>query len=131
MRQRQEGQALVEIALVLPLVLILFMAVLDFGQAVVAYNTVANGSRGGMRAAIVDQNTTVIRAAALRQMTALNGDAASVLYVPCADPKIGCPASVTVTYPWRPITPIIGGLIGPITLSSTTSMPMERVYSTP
>lgn len=128
---QQPGQSLVEFALVLPIVLLLFMAIFDFGQAIVAYNTVGNGARGAMRAAIVDQNTTVIRAAALRQMTALNGDAVTVVYAPCATPEIGCEASVTVSYSWSPITPIIGRIIGPITLSSTTSMPTEHVYTTP
>ena len=130
-QRRQRGQALVEFALVFPVLILLLMGIFDFGRAIVAYNTVANCARGAMRAAIVDQNTTVIRDAALRQMTSLNGDGIDVVYTPCATPKIGCDASVAVSYDWSPITPVIGRIVGPITLSSTTSMPMERVYTSP
>ncbi len=41
---------------------------------------------------------------------------------------VGCIVSVTVTYRWSAITPIIGGLMGPITMSSTAQMPVERVF---
>ena len=128
---RERGQALVEVALVLPLLLLLFMGIFDFGRAVVAYNTVGNGARGAMRAAIVDQNVTVIRDAALRQMTSLNADGVTVTYTPCTTVEIGCAASIEVSYAWSPITPIIGSIVGPITLSSSTSMLIERVYTSP
>ena len=41
---------------------------------------------------------------------------------------VGCIVSVTVTYQWSAITPIIGGLMGPISMSSTSQMPVERVF---
>lgn len=129
--RRQEGQGLVEFALVFPVLILLLMGVFDFGRAIMAYNTVANGARGAMRAAIVDQNTTVIRDAALGQMTSLNSDGITVVYTPCVPLKIGCEASVAVSYAWSPITPVIGRIVGPIMLSSTTSMPTERAYTSP
>jgi Flp pilus assembly protein TadG len=42
--------------------------------------------------------------------------------------KVGCIASVTVTASWSAITPIIGNIIGPINFSSTSQMPIERVF---
>lgn len=41
---------------------------------------------------------------------------------------VGCIANVTVTYTWSPITPIVAGFIGPITMTSTSQMPLERVF---
>ncbi len=41
---------------------------------------------------------------------------------------VGCIASVTVSYTWSPITPVIGSLMGPIRMSSTSQMPVERVF---
>jgi hypothetical protein len=41
---------------------------------------------------------------------------------------VGCIASVTVTDSWTPITPVIGSLVGPIALSSTSKIPIERVF---
>jgi Flp pilus assembly protein TadG len=41
---------------------------------------------------------------------------------------VGCMVSVTVSYSWAPITPLIGSFVGPITMSSTSQMPVERVF---
>lgn len=41
---------------------------------------------------------------------------------------VGCIASVTVSYTWAPITPIISSFMGPITMTSTSQMPVERVF---
>ena len=42
--------------------------------------------------------------------------------------NVGCYATVTVTTTWSPITPIVAGILGPIQLSSTSTMPIERVF---
>jgi Flp pilus assembly protein TadG len=39
-----------------------------------------------------------------------------------------CIVTVSVTTTWRPITPVISSLVGPIDLSATSSMPLERVF---
>jgi Flp pilus assembly protein TadG len=133
-RQRGEaGQGLAEIALVLPVFLLLLMAIFDFGRAIYAYNTVGNASRAATRVAIVNQDTTAIEARAMEQTIGLNPDEVTVdtsaLLDSCATdpPKIGCVVTVTVEYHWTPITPIIGTVVGPISLSATTSMPIENV----
>jgi Flp pilus assembly protein TadG len=133
-RQRGEaGQGLAEIALVLPVFLLLLMAIFDFGRAIYAYNTVGNASRAATRVAIVNQDTTAIEARAMEQTIGLNPDEVTVdtsaLLDSCATdpPKIGCVVTVTVEYDWTPITPIIGTVVGPISLSATTSMPIENV----
>lgn len=47
----------------------------------------------------------------------------------CTSPlHVGCIASVTVRYTWTPITPMIGNIIGPITTTSTSQIPIERVF---
>jgi hypothetical protein len=42
--------------------------------------------------------------------------------------NIGCIVTVTVTAHYVPITPVAGVLIGPITMTSTSSMPIERLF---
>ena len=39
-----------------------------------------------------------------------------------------CIVSVSVTGTWRPITPVISSLVGPIDLSATSEIPLERVF---
>jgi Flp pilus assembly protein TadG len=41
---------------------------------------------------------------------------------------VGCIASVKVTYTWTPSTPVIGNILGPIKLASTSQIPIERVF---
>jgi hypothetical protein len=41
---------------------------------------------------------------------------------------VGCIASVTVVSRYEPITPIAGSLIGPMTMTSTSQMPVDRVF---
>ena len=127
----RRGQSLAEFALVLPIVLLLFMALFDLGRAAYAYNTVSNASRAALRVAIVDQDLGTVEAKAREQAIALADSEVSVDVTGVYDPacrKIGCPTSVGVDYVWTAITPIIGNMIGPISLRAESAMPIERVY---
>lgn len=148
---RKRGQALVEFALVFPLFVLLVFGIIDAGRLVYTYNTVANSARNGARVAIVNQSTsgtdtcdTTVATAyptgcAISSGIALGLTAADVS-VGYRDPKdqaectplaIGCIAVVDVTGEFQPFTPVIGQLIGPISLTSTAKIPVERVCSNP
>ncbi|MBU5612503.1 TadE family protein [Geomonas azotofigens] len=49
----QKGQALVEAAIILPLVLLLIMGLFEFGRAMFLKNTLNNAARAGARTAVV------------------------------------------------------------------------------
>jgi Flp pilus assembly protein TadG len=51
--KNQKGQALVETALIIPLLLLLVMGLFDFGRAMYIKNTLNNAARAGARAAVV------------------------------------------------------------------------------
>lgn len=143
---RTRGQTLVEFALALPIIILLFMALFDFGRAIFAYNTVANAARDGARTAIVDQSSTCggvscAAQAAADQAVGLDLDPTDTneirvryldpfdLSVPCnasATEWLGCVAEVRVQYLFNAATPIIGNIIGPITVGSTTQLPIEK-----
>ncbi|HLY13722.1 MAG TPA: TadE/TadG family type IV pilus assembly protein [Candidatus Limnocylindrales bacterium] len=158
MRRRSDarGQGLIEFALVLPIIVLMFVAIFDFGRAVYALNTVANAAREGARVAAVDQVLTSpdcvesmpvedpnnphwsIRTCAVSAAQALGLPTSAVTVSYAAPPGInlscaptlhvGCIATVTVQYTWTAITPLIGGLIGPVSISSSSQMPIERVF---
>jgi len=130
-RRASAGQALVETALVLPVLILILLGLFDFGRAIYAYNAVSNAAREATRVAIVDQNNAVVVAEGKLAAIGLEPSAVNVTFPapPCA--LIGCTATVTVNHQWQAITPIIGSLIGPITLEATTEMPIERVYTSP
>lgn len=139
---KTRGQALVEFALVIPLVLLLFMGIVDFGRAIYAYNTISNAARDGARKAIVDQTAGVAAREAADQATALGLSPTDVsqvrvryllgnlsgdcVAVGTGGYPTGCVAEVRVQYLYRAVTPIIGNVVGPIQLSTTTQMPIER-----
>jgi hypothetical protein len=125
------GQSLVEFALVLPVLVILLVGVFDFGRAVAAYNSVSNGARSATRVAIVNQDPILVRAAAEEEAFWLSPIEVEFMYdadpTPTECPYIGCIVEVRVTYEYVPATPIIGALVGPITLSSASQMAIEAV----
>ena len=138
--RRERGQALVEFALVLPILLILLLGILDFSRAVAAYNSVSNGARSGARVAIVNQDPVAIRAAVESEAFGLSdvdvvydGNAEGVPACPVASgpccPQIGCVVQVTVSTEYVPATPIFSQLVGSITVSSDSRLPIERVLA--
>lgn len=141
---RERGQTLVEFALVIPLVLLLFMGVFDFGRAFFAYNNVSNAAREGSRTAIVNQNVTDITNRAADQATSLglNRTNASCstesgvcvsfktadLSADCSSSLApGCVAIVTAKYTFHAITPIISVIFSSLVVSSTSKQPIESV----
>ncbi len=129
------GQALVEAALVLPLLIVLMVGLFDLGRAVYADSTLSNAARVGSRVAIVNQNVSQIQDAAATKAAALDLLPADVSVSfrsnptdptsTCSPMRIGCVAFVTVTYQYHPAVPI-EGLVGPIVLKSTSSQRVER-----
>ena len=130
-----KGQSLVEFALVFPVFILLLIGLFDLGRAVFAFNTVSNASRESVRIAIVNQTEADIEAEALKQGVGLGLTPAEVT-ISYGDPSgtgtctapfgVTCRAAVTVQYTFVAATPVIGQIIGPFTISSTTEMPVER-----
>ncbi len=142
---RSAGQALVEFALVFPVVVYLLLGLFDLGRAVYAYNTIANAARTGARVAIVNQTITSpndcpvtqsIQRCAADQAVSLGIDPATIQVrfvtpdqsATCAPVSIGCLAEVTVSYTFTPLTPGVASLLGPIQMSSTSVEPIESTY---
>lgn len=135
---RSRGQTLTEFALIIPVILLVLLGLFDLGRAVYAYTTISNAAREGARVLIVDQTQTsgVYRAQseAAGSATALGiADAAVTvafrtpdLSGSCSARTIGCVAELIVPYAYNAITPIIGQLVGPISMSSTVRIPIER-----
>lgn len=126
---------MVEFALLLPILLIVLVGLLDFGRAIFAYNSLANAARSATRVAIVNQTATEVEDAAEMESVGLSPVTVVIEYddggIACSPIKRGCIASVAVSHAWMPATPIINGLIGPITLDSSAAMPVERVWPAP
>jgi len=146
LRLRPRGQALVELALVLPLLVVLLLAVFDIGRAVFLYNGLTNAAREGARLAIVNQDEAMV---AHRVQDAAFGSAITNLddlvgYYrqspntidvtqndECTTMATGCIAVVIARSDWSAITPVIGSLMGPIEFTARSELPVELVCPNP
>jgi Flp pilus assembly protein TadG len=142
LRDTQRGQALVEFALIVPVFILLVMGIFDLGRAVYGYNTVNNAAREGARLAIVDQTITEIKTEAVNHAVGLGlgvndvtvdfrssstpGTANS-----CATLQINCIANVRVNYLYQAATPIIGNLVGQISIYGESQFTIESVCVEP
>ena len=146
-RHRERGQGLVEFALVFPVLILLFMGIFDFARVIYVFNAVSDAARNGVREAIVNQSCSAVTAAARKSAPAVDLSPASAVeltvyrtpVVSTVPPPEVCPAlagdygigylaQVRVQTTFTAITPIISQLIGPITMSSTARLPIERAY---
>lgn len=138
-RDAGRGQSMVEFALILPLFVLLLLGIFDLGRAVFAYNTINNAAREAGRLAIVDQTVADIQAEGKQQAVSLGIDAADVdvdffltsagTSTPCTyvgGPQVTeCTARVRVPYEYTAATPIIGNIVGVITMTGETQFRIE------
>lgn len=132
-QRARRGQSLVETALVLPVIILLFMALFDFGRAIFYYNSVSEAARNGSRVAIVNQTSSDICRIAAERATGLglpttcasNSTDIGVWHVSTCT-ALNCQQSVRVNAQFTAITPIIGNILGPIDLTSTSRGLVER-----
>ncbi len=144
---RPWGQALVEFALVFPIFLIIVVGLVDVGRAVFAQNTLTNAAREGARTAIVNQDVATVRARTAAQAISLGLAATDITVryylddgsipvasetLPASDAAcdatfvaIDCVAVVRARFAWSAITPLVGQLVGPQTLTATSAQPIE------
>jgi Flp pilus assembly protein TadG len=137
------GQALVEFALVLPVLVLIVLALFDAGRGVLAYAELANASRVGARVAIVNQSndatcagpeeTFKCAAASIATSTGVAaGDVPNVVITgSVCDFPSNCTATVTVDHTFELITPVISAIISDIDMSASTTMSLERTYVSP
>ena len=139
-RRRESGQSMVELALVLPIFLMLIFGVFDLSRVVWANSALAHASREAARLAIVQEATDattkdVIRARALEQ--AIAGGEGLIVEV-CyghgcsgntdalgASSERGTPVTVTVRGSVSATTGALFGF-GTIDVSGTTTMLVNR-----
>jgi hypothetical protein len=143
-KTRSRGQGLVEFALVLPLLLLVFAAAADFGRAFYAYvaieNAVKEGAVYGARnplcatptTACIDPNNVQWRVRNETRVVNQNGtplnpsiecqDTAGVPHADLRDCQAGDRYVVRLSYQFNMITPIIGAILGnSITISSQST----------
>jgi Flp pilus assembly protein TadG len=122
--EKEQGQAMVEIAFVLPILLLLILGIMQFGIAYNHYLTLVDAVRAGARTAAVSrQETDPSGAAEARVRSAASDLDQSNLDVTVeSDWKLGDDVKVTGEYPYE--IDLLGIVVKRGNLTSTTT---ERV----
>ncbi len=120
-RQRRSsddtGQAAVEFAVALPLIVVAMLAIAQVGVSIRNEIAVELAAREGARAAAVSADSAGSASAAARRAVALPMDVSVS--------SSGSSVSVTVTYVDPTDIAIIGAAIGPVTHTATATMAIE------
>lgn len=114
-----DGQATVEMALIMPLVVLAMLAVIQVALVVRAQVLVVHAAREAARTASVDRDPTRAVAAARRVVAGATVDQG-------ARPGIGEPHRVTVRTRYRTALPLVGILFPDPELSASAVMGIER-----
>lgn len=121
MMRDEAGSAVVEFALVLPLVLVLLFGIVEVAVIARSEIQLVHATREGAREAAASPDTA---RAASAVRSALGGLASNARISVSRPATVGQKATVNVSLPYRVATPIFGGFT--VTLTSTASMRVER-----
>jgi len=132
-RGGQRGQALVEFALALPLLLIVLFLVVDFGVGLTRWIAITNAAREGARLGAVGAGEGAIRQKVIDTSDGILSDGNITVGYADFDGDgiaVGDSVVVDVHYDYNLITPLgrfITVAIDPLTLSACSDMRLEQV----
>jgi uncharacterized protein (UPF0333 family) len=125
--RNDKGQSLVEFSLIIPIIVLMIMAIIEFGLMFNAYLTINNSSREGARYAAVGGTDAEIVAKIISTAPKLKSEYISVSIVPSeANRSRGETVTVYVTYDYKVLIPLMSTIIDNIVdLNAQTSMRVE------
>lgn len=115
-QRHQNGQAMVEFALIIPLLVLVLMGIFDLGLGIYSYNVVASAAREGARyGTLQPTNTSGIQTQTTANTAGLDPSRLSTPTVECLDQNLAivtCTTDyrtspyirVSVTYTYQPLT---------------------------
>ncbi|ACX52170.1 TadE family protein [Ammonifex degensii KC4] len=125
--REEKGQAAVELALTLPLLLLILFALVEFGRVFFAYLVITNAAREGARLAAVGGSDVAIVDRVKDAAAGLEQGKLQVEVSPSAPDRVsGTTAVVKVSYPVNLLLPLPPGVLpNPVVLKAQASMRVE------
>jgi Flp pilus assembly protein TadG len=129
----EQGQTAVEFALVAPFIVVLLLAVIQFGMAFHNYVTITDAARAGARKAIVarfgsgtfdEAKQAVLASASNLNQTTLNQPGA-IDFNASGGMTSGSTVTVTVKYPYTISIPLLGMTVSSGTLTAVAKEQLE------
>ncbi len=124
-RKSIKGQALVEMAIILPVLIALIFGMTDFARVLNAYLATTEASREGARVAALSGNDAAVVLAVNDAVPNLDPTRLTVTTLPAIRSR-GDTVTVTVTYNIDIITPLVNTMLNnPMPITSQTIMRVE------
>lgn len=124
--RKNQGQAVVELALVLPILLLILFGIFEFGRIFNADLVITNASREGARKAAVGGSDSEVASTVNSAIGLLDAASLVVTVTPSGSRTSGEQVSVQVDYSVDIIVPVISSIVpNPFPLSSKTVMRIE------
>ena len=95
---RQKGAAMVELAIIMPLLLMFIFGIIEFGRGFNAQLAVTHAAREGVREYAITQDAGAGTATAIAAATTLDSGSIGITLTAC---NYGDPTKMTVTYPFQ------------------------------
>ena len=129
--KKQKGQALVEFAIILPILLLFVMGIAQFGMMLNAYLTIQNSAREGARLGIVGGSNVEISNLIISISPSLTPENLTVNVTPDeVNRSSGETLTLTVIYNYHLTVPIISTMLGNVVeLKAQTTMRIEWVVN--
>jgi hypothetical protein len=129
----QDGQATIEAALTLPIVLIALLMIVQVGVVVRDALSLTHAAREGARAAVVTDDDAAIHQAVIGAAGSLDADGIDIAIDPSqAGRRRGESVRIDLAYELRLSIPIVSRIFtATLPLRATSTMRMERTTATP
>jgi Flp pilus assembly protein TadG len=124
LKRGQKGQSMVEVALAMPLLILIVAGILDLGRAYFTYISLSDAAaEGASYAAIYPTHTVQIIERAADNSNGLVVLQPEMVSVEYDSLSAGSPITVSVSFDYELLTPIISGFVpdGIITMKATVS----------
>lgn len=127
LRRAEEGQSLVEFALVLPIFALFLMGIIDFGRIVSTHLIISQAARDAVRYASLGDTDAQVQQVLTDDLAVLGTSPWSWNIQPSGTGRSsGSPVTVTVSDSVTLFDPLLGALLGnPWAVQSTVTMRME------
>jgi Flp pilus assembly protein TadG len=127
MKLNKKGQSMVEMALILPLIIMLFMGMVEFSRIFGSYLLITHASREGARMASIGRTDEEVRTNVTNKVNILNVSELQIIFTPEDDSRItGEDVRVCVKYKLQIYAPVISSIVSnPFEMEANTYMRVE------
>lgn len=120
----ERGQSVVELALVLPVLVLLLTGILEFGLIIHQYLAVTEAAREGARVAAVGQTDAQVNSKVTSAAPSIDAAKLTVTITPAAPRSRGSSVTVSVSAPVQSVTGYLQAVV-PASVQGTATMRVE------